>query len=148
MEWRIAKDKCGRLMFGIEDENEKMYLLSYSQNNKLDAPIRFYLFDTLQRNYWVDFIKHTLGVYYYRPSATRIKEGRAELANLIKTRDQNATENIPLKHFLQLKIKNTLDSANNVEMATTAVIDDFEQPEVRNTCTQTADLTFRVARFK
>ena len=61
-----------------------MYSLSYFQNNKLDAPIRFNSLDTPQRKYGVDFIRHTLGVYDYQPSATRIKEGRAELANLIK----------------------------------------------------------------
>ena len=43
VEWRIAKDKYCRLMFGIEDEDEKVKPLSYFQNNKLDAPIRFSL---------------------------------------------------------------------------------------------------------
>ena len=71
-------------------------------------------FDTLQRKYGVDFIKHYLGVSDFNPSAARIKEGRGELPNLIKTRDQIATENIPLKDLSSTKdVQNVVDTAYN-----------------------------------
>ena len=116
VEWRVGSDKLGRPSFGIEVDG-KIKPLSYYKTNKLDAPIQFHSFDTLQRKYGVDFIRHCLSVSDFTPSAARIKEGRAELANLIKTRDQIATENIPLKDLSSTEdVQNVLDIANNVEI--------------------------------
>ena len=42
VEWRIEKDRYGRPLFGIEDTDEKEYIFSYCQYNKLDAPIQFH----------------------------------------------------------------------------------------------------------
>ena len=50
LEWRIKKDEYSRPLLGIEDTDGKEYLLSYYQSNKLDAPIQFHSFDTLQGN--------------------------------------------------------------------------------------------------
>ena len=87
-----------------------------------------------------------MGVEDYKPSATRIKEGRAELTNLIKTRDKIATENIPLKDLSSTKdMQNVVDTANNVETTVTSLTDNWnsELPEVTNARTQTEGLTFR-----
>ena len=140
VEWRVGSDKLGRPLFGIEVDG-KIKPLSYYKTNKLDAPIQFHSFDSIQRKYGVDFIRDCLGVSDFTPSAARIKEGRAELANLIKTKDQIATENIPLKDLSSTEdVQNVVDTANNVETTVTSLI---ELPEVKNACTQTEGLTFR-----
>ena len=128
VEWRIGSDKLGRPSFGVEVDG-KIKPLSYYKTNKLDAQIQFHSFDTLQRKYCVDFIRHCLGASDYIPSAARIKDGRAELANLIKSRDQMATENIPLKDMSSTEDEqNVVDTANNVQTTVTSLIDRL--PEV------------------
>ena len=84
VEWRVGSDKLGRPSFGIEEDG-KIKHLSYYKTNKLDDTIQFHSFDTRQRKYGVDFIRHYLGVSDFTPSTARIKEGIAELANFIKT---------------------------------------------------------------
>ena len=95
VEWHIRKDEYGRLLIGL-DTGGKLYLLSYYKTNRLNAPIQFHSFDKHQRKNAVDFIRQSLGVNDYKPSTTRLKDGRAELSNLIKTRNQFATENLPM----------------------------------------------------
>ena len=90
-----------------------------------------------------------MGVEDYKPSAIRIKEGKAELENLIKTRNQIATENIPLQDLSSTKdVQNIADTANNVETTVTSLIDNWnsELLEVKNARTQTEDLTIRELR--
>ena len=83
-----------------------------------------------------------MGVSDYIPSAASIKEGRAELTNLIKTNDQIATaENIPLKDLSSNEdVQDVVNTANNVETTVTSLI---ELPEVKKVRTQTEGLTFR-----
>ena len=122
VEWRVGSDKLGRPSFSIEVDG-KIKTFSYYKTNKLDAPIQFHSFDTLQRKYGVDFIRHYLGVSDFTSSAARIKEGRSEIANLIKTRDKIATENIPLKDLSSTEdVQNVVDTANNVQTTVTSLI--------------------------
>ena len=81
---------------------EKYLIYTYYSTKSPDGPRQFYSFNTLKRKYGVDFTRQSLGVEDYKPSAIRI-EGRAELENLIKTRNHIATENIPLQDLSSTK---------------------------------------------
>ena len=87
----FKEDKIGRPMLYVEDGAGNEVALTYYHSNKPDGEITFLKLDTLQRKYGVDFIRNVLGVDDFRPSATRIKEGRAEFQSLL-----NQVENIDI----------------------------------------------------
>jgi hypothetical protein len=68
-------------MLYVEDGAGNEVALTYYHSNKPDGAITFLKLDTLQGKYGVDFVRNVLGVDDFRPSATRIKEGRAEFQN-------------------------------------------------------------------
>ena len=144
-EWNIRNDGRGRPILYLEVDG-KDYEMSYYKSNKPDAILQFYSVDTLQRKYGVGFMRYDLGIADYKPSAARLKEGRAAFQALIKTKDTIATEEIPLQDLSTTQdVQNTVDTANQVETSLLNSLTDWnlELPDVANAHTQTEGLTFR-----
>jgi hypothetical protein len=79
----VKEDKIGRPMLYIEDRSGNEVALTYYHSNKPDEVLTFLKLDTLQGKYGVDFVRNVLGVDDFQPSATRIKEGRAEFQRML-----------------------------------------------------------------
>ena len=85
-------DKIGRPMLYIEDGSGNEVALTYYHSNKPDEILTFLKLDTLQGKYGVNFVRNILGVDDFQPSATRIKEGRADFQRMINKEETRVKE--------------------------------------------------------
>ena len=141
----LKKDDFGRPMLYVKDGDGNNVALTYYRSNAPDEIATFLSFNTLQRKYGVDFVRNVLGVDDFKPSATRLKEGREALTALLDTQLRETQSDLLSEKFKNLdndvssqqEAQELLETANNAETSVKTLETSFIESVSSEAGTQT-----------
>ena len=141
----LKKDDIGRPMLYVKDGDGNNVALTYYRSNAPDEIATFLSFNTLQRKYGVDFVRNVLGVDDFKPSATRLKEGREALTALLDTQLRETQSDLLSEKFKNLdndvssqqEAQELLETANNAETSVKTLETSFIESVSSEAGTQT-----------